>query len=123
MRWYLAVLRRYATFRGRAGRSEFWWFSLWNLVIGLALSVIELALGLGTDYWGPLGAVYALAVFLPGLAVGTRRLHDIDRTGWLQLLLFVPIIGLIVLIIFWVQRGDAAPNEFGPAPAGVAEGA
>jgi uncharacterized membrane protein YhaH (DUF805 family) len=116
MQWYLAVLKQYARFDGRAHRSEFWWFTLWSLVVSLALAVAELALDLGNDYWGPLTFTYALAVLFPTLAVGARRLHDIGRSGWWQLLMLIPLVGIIILIVWWAKDGEPSPNEWGPNP-------
>lgn len=93
---------KYADFTGRASRSEYWW---WTLFIVLA----SIATGLISDM---VSALFSLATILPGLAVGARRLHDTDRSGWLQLLWFIPIIGWIILIIWLVQEGKE-PNRFG----------
>jgi uncharacterized membrane protein YhaH (DUF805 family) len=97
--------QKYATFNGTARRSEYWWFFLFNIVAGVAISVINTKL-----YY-----VYALATFLPQLAVTTRRLHDTDRSGWWQLIGFVPLVGAIVLIAFLAQEGKS--NRYGTAPA------
>ena len=98
---------KYADFNGRATRSEFWWFIL-AIVIG---HVVVSFLGHTVD------AVFSLAVLIPQLAAGSRRLHDTDRSGWWQLLCLVPIIGWIILIVFFVQEGQTAENQFGAAPA------
>lgn len=111
MEWYLKVLRQYADFTGRARRKEFWMFTLVSVIISLVLALIDSQLPLGI-----LGAIYALAVVLPSLAVGARRLHDTGRTGWWQLLSLIPIIGTIVLIVFWATDGDPEPNAHGPNP-------
>lgn len=84
---------KYATFSGRAGRPEFWWFFLFQLLVGIATQAL-----LPT----PLPDLVSLLLLCPSLAVGARRLHDIGRTGWWQLLLLTGI-GLLVLIFFWVQ--------------------
>ena len=118
MQWYLMVLRRYAQFDGRAHRPEFWWFTLWSFIVSLALSVAELALDVGNEWAGPLTGVYALLVLVPTLAVGARRLHDIGRTGWWQLLLLIPLVGAIILIVWWARDGQPEPNEWGPRPFG-----
>lgn len=119
--WYLAVLRQYTTFGGRSHRPEFWWFTLWSFIISLALTVAELALDIGNDWAGPLTSVYGLLVLIPTLAVGARRLHDIGRTGWWQLLLLIPLVGLIILIVWWARDGEPQPNQWGPKPfAGAA---
>ena len=86
---------RYADFAGRASRSEYWWFALFNFVASFVLSLVH----------QHLGSLYSLLVLLPSLAVGTRRLHDTSRSGWWQLLWLFPVIGWIVLIIFLAQPG------------------
>ncbi|MCD9195054.1 MULTISPECIES: DUF805 domain-containing protein [Streptomyces] len=115
MHWYVDVLKKYATFSGRAGRPEFWMFTLINVIISIVLAVLDVVFG--TDPL--LGTVYSLAVFLPGLAVGTRRLHDTDRSGWWQLIILIPIVGLIVLLVFWAGAGKPHANAYGPSPQEV----
>ena len=112
MDWYLAVLKKYAVFAGRARRKEFWMFVLFNLIISIVLGIVESIIKTG----GILGGIYALAVLIPSIAVGVRRLHDIDRTGWWLLISFVPIIGLIVLIVFAATDGTPGDNKYGPNP-------
>ncbi|MCA1674673.1 MAG: DUF805 domain-containing protein [Actinobacteria bacterium] len=111
MEWYLKVLRQYADFSGRARRKEFWMFTLVSVIISLVLAIIDSQLPIGI-----LGIIYGLAVLLPSLAVGARRLHDIGRTGWWQLINLIPIIGAIVLIVFFATDGDHQPNAYGPNP-------
>ena len=115
MQWYLEVLRRYAQFEGRAHRTEFWLFVLVNVAVSLALSILDRILGTDGDYGGLLQGVYGLAVLVPSLAVGARRLHDIGRSGWWQLLLLT-IVGIIVLIVWWAKEGEKVPNAHGPDP-------
>jgi len=86
-------LSKYADFNGTASRPEFWWFILFVFIVSVVLTAI-LPL---------LGNIFGLAMLLPQLAVGARRLHETGKSGWLQLLLLLPIVGLVVLIIFWVQ--------------------
>lgn len=119
MEWYLAVLKQYTRFDGRSHRTEFWWFTLWSFIISLALTIIEIAAGLGGDWGGPLSGIYGLLVIIPTLAVGARRLHDIGRSGWWQLIGLIPLVGIIILIVWWARAGDAEPNEWGPNPWGV----
>ena len=114
MNWYLAVLKKYATFSGRARRKEIWMFILINFIIMVILSALDMALGIGL-----LSGIYALAVLVPSLAVGARRLHDIGKTGWWQLVGLIPFIGLIVLIIFFVMEGNPGDNQYGPNPKGA----
>ena len=111
MNWYLGVLKKYATFTGRARRQEFWMFALINFIIVCILSALDMALGIGL-----LSGIYALAVLLPSLAVGARRLHDIGKTGWLLLLWIIPVIGW-VLLIYWAVQPSGPANEYGPAEA------
>lgn len=115
MNWYLTVLKKYAEFSGRARRTEYWMFVLFNLIISLLLGFIEGLVG------GPgvLGIIYALAVLVPSLAVTVRRLHDTDRSGWMLLLGLIPIAGPIVVLIFMVQEGKPGDNKYGPNPKGV----
>lgn len=93
--------KKYATFEGRASRSEYWWFFLFTFLASMAAGIIS----------ETFSALFSLAVLLPSLAVGARRLHDTDRSGWFLLLWFIPFIGWIVLIIFAIQDGKE-PNRF-----------
>jgi uncharacterized membrane protein YhaH (DUF805 family) len=114
--WYPTVLRRYAVFRGRAGRPEFWWFQLVNVLILLAgLIWVEAS---GSSASRAVLNLYELAVFLPSLGVEIRRLHDIDKSGWWVLLCFVPIVGTILLIVWLATAGTPGPNRFGDGAAG-----
>jgi uncharacterized membrane protein YhaH (DUF805 family) len=117
MDWYLGVLKKYAQFEGRARRKEYWMFVLINFLIAIVLGVVDNALGLvGSSGIGMLGGLYALAVLVPGIAVGVRRLHDTGRSGWWLLIGFVPLIGAIVLLVFLVGAGNAGPNAHGDDP-------
>lgn len=95
---------KYLDFNGRARRSELWWFFLFCLIGNFALGIVS----------SILSGLFALATLLPGLAVGARRLHDTDRSGWWQLIGLIPVIGLIVLIVFFVQEGQSGDNQYGP---------
>jgi len=110
MQWYLAVLKKYTVFTGRARRQEFWMFFLFNVIISVVLSVVaSFAKGLAI-----LSVIYSLAVLLPGIAVAIRRMHDTDRSGWW---LFVPI----VPIVFALTAGTSGENKFGADPKAVAQ--
>ena len=115
MNWYLDVLKKYAVFDGRARRKEFWMFVLLNAIIEVALTIVEKVIG------GPgiLSSLYGLAVLLPFIAVGARRLHDTGRSGWWQLIGFVPLVGLIVLLVFFAQDSQPGTNQYGPNPKGT----
>lgn len=118
MKWYLEVLKKYVSFSGRAGRPEFWWFFLINLIIAIVLTVIDLQLGLmAAGGVALLSTVYQLAVLLPSLGVSVRRLHDTDRSGWWMLIMLVPLIGLIVLLVFFIMAGTPGDNRHGPNPS------
>lgn len=116
MNWYLQVLKKYAVFSGRARRREYWMFVLVSLIIVLVLTAIERATGLTRENWGILTGLYSLAVLLPSLGVTVRRLHDVGRSGWWQLIGVVPLIGWIALLVFMVQEGQPGVNAYGPNP-------
>lgn len=111
MDYYLGVLKKYAVFEGRASRSEYWFFALFNFVISIAINVIEIPLQTAILSW-----LYALAVLVPSLAVGARRLHDTGRSGWWLLIFLVPILGPIILIIWFVFDSEPGANRYGPNP-------
>ncbi|MBR0557138.1 DUF805 domain-containing protein [Ciceribacter sp. L1K23] len=107
------VLSKYATFNGRASRPEFWWFVLFVFLVNIVTSIIDSVI-FGTPL---LNSIAALGLLLPQLAVGARRLHDTDRSGWWLLIAFIPLIGWIVLIYFNIQPSQQGDNRFGPQPA------
>jgi uncharacterized membrane protein YhaH (DUF805 family) len=125
-------INRFAVFDGRATRSEFWWFYLFVVLVAmvgyvpiLILTIIGASSGdgaisgiftiLSVIFW-ILWFVVIVALYIPFLAVGCRRLHDRGQSGWLQLLLLVPC-GNIVLLVFWVLEGTPGDNAYGPKPA------
>jgi len=111
LHWYTDVLRKYAVFDGRAGRPEYWWFTLANTIISIVLDVV-----IRGNVGQVLGAIYALAVLLPSIGVTIRRLHDTNRSGWWILVVLIPIVGWIWLIVLLVLAGDRGPNRYGPPP-------
>ncbi|ACL02503.1 MULTISPECIES: DUF805 domain-containing protein [Desulfatibacillum] len=113
MNWYVGVLKNYFGFSGRAHRQEYWMFVLFNFLIMVGLGIIENILGLP----GVVSGLYSLAVFIPSLAVGFRRIHDIGKSAWWLLIGLVPVIGIIVLIIFFVLPSQPQSNQYGPVPA------
>jgi uncharacterized membrane protein YhaH (DUF805 family) len=121
MNWYLAVLKKYAEFKGRARRSEYWYFVLFNVIISIVLAIVDRVIGTHSAEtgFGVLGGLYALAVLIPGIAVGVRRLHDTNRSGWWLLIGLIPCIGLIVLIVFTVQDSQPGDNQYGANPKAV----
>jgi uncharacterized membrane protein YhaH (DUF805 family) len=113
--WYLAVLKNYAGFTGRARRTEYWMFFLINLIIVIVLDVIGMVIKVSTL----LGGIYGLAVLIPSLAVGVRRLHDTGRSGWWLLIGLIPLVGSIILIVFMATEGQPGNNQYGPNPKQV----
>ena len=119
MNWYIGCWKKYVEFSGRARRKEFWMFSLFNFLAGIVVGFLDGLLGTGSM----LSCAYSLAVFLPGIAVSIRRLHDTDRSGWWYLLVFLPIVGWIVLLVFDCLDSTPGDNRFGPNPKGAAAAA
>ena len=103
-------LEKYVCFNGRANRAEFWYSYLFNFLVSTVIGFIPGKLGM------ILTIIWSLAVLLPTLGVAVRRLHDINKTGWLLLLALIPIVGIIILIIWWCKEGDNAENQYGPVP-------
>jgi uncharacterized membrane protein YhaH (DUF805 family) len=102
----------YVNFSSRAARSEYWYWVLFNVLAQVVTEIIDNAvIGMSVTT-----AIFSLAVLLPGIAVAARRLHDVDRTGWWLLLAFVPVVGLIVLLIWFCTKGTDGSNRFGPDP-------
>ena len=122
MEWYMRVLKKYADFNGRARRSEYWYFYLINFLITFGLGFLAgLAGGINPNSSAMmipfvLTLLYSLVIFIPSLAVSVRRLHDINRSGWWLLIGMIPVIGAIVLIVFFVQDSQPGGNRYGPDP-------
>ncbi len=111
-------LSKYATFSGRARRSEFWFFFLFQMLALLVAGIIDGILGTDGGFYG----LVSLVFILPVLAVSVRRLHDTDRSGWWVLLGLVPVVGFIVLIIWYCTKGTAGDNRFGVDPTASVAG-
>lgn len=120
MNWYVKCMRKYADFGGRARREEYWMFFVFNMLFMLAAGavdgVVSAVIGMPISLFLSL---YSLAVFVPSIAVAVRRLHDTGRSGWLFLLVFVPV-GNIVLIVFLATEGVRSANCYGGDPKGTA---
>jgi uncharacterized membrane protein YhaH (DUF805 family) len=101
------LMKKYADFTGRATRPEFWWFVLAQFVASAVLSLVS----------STLATLLALGLLIPGLAAGARRLHDLGKSGWLQLLGLIPVLGWILLIYWAAQPGEPGANQYGEAPA------
>ncbi len=118
MNWYLKVISDFKDFSGRARRKEYWMFVLFNLIFGIVAAGLDEILGL-YNYefgYGPINAIYGLILLIPSLAVAVRRLHDIGKSGWMLLILFIPLIGVIWLLILLVREGELSANQYGPNP-------
>ena len=112
MNWYLKALRQYADFNGRARRTEYWMFVLFNIIFSIAANALDYILGTS----GVISGLYALAVFIPSLAVSVRRLHDVNKSGWMLLVLLIPVIGFIWLLVLMIMEGTPGENQYGPNP-------
>jgi uncharacterized membrane protein YhaH (DUF805 family) len=122
MNWYFRALRKYAVFAGRASRKEFWTFGLVHLAIIFGLTGINAAaIRFGLNFHiGQVRLTYEFAVLMPSIAVTVRRLHDTNRKGWWYLIVFVPLLGIIGLLVMAAEGSQPGENRFGPNPkAGV----
>ena len=121
MKWYLKVLRQYADFSGRARRTEYWMFVLFNIIFAIVAMILDNIFGLtaGRLPYGVFYFLYVLAVLIPGLAVSVRRLHDIGKSGWMILIALIPLIGTIWLLVLMVTDSKPGENQYGPSPKEV----
>lgn len=126
--YFLDVVKNnYANFNGRATRSQYWYFVLFYLLISIVLSLIDLyainpALGMTPEEaasGGILSVVFALAMLLPQIGLGIRRLHDTGKSGWWYLIIVIPLIGALILLYFFITDSQAGDNEYGANPKGL----
>ncbi len=111
MNWYLEVLKKYVVFDGRARRTEYWMFALFNIIAAVVLMVVGSIIHTQALY-----SLYVLGVLLPSIAVSIRRLHDTGRSGWWLLIGLVPLVGGLILLYFMILDSQAGSNEYGPYP-------
>lgn len=118
MSWFIIALKKYATFSGRARRKEYWFFVLFYIVFAIVATLIDTTTGSYDPSMGigMLGAILAIGLFVPSLAVSVRRLHDTDRSGWWLLIALIPIIGAIWFIVLMVFDSTPGNNRFGANP-------
>ena len=118
MEWYLKVMRQYADFNGRARRKEYWMCVLFNYIFTMSAAILDNILGIEMEgtFYGPLYFIYALVVLVPGLSVLVRRLHDINKSGWMFFIILIPIGGVIWLLVLLCFEGDQGENKYGPNP-------
>ena len=122
MNYFIDCLtKKYACFSGRARRQEYWLFFLFNIIAAIIVGVISSVLVSVTNVtaFAFLGTIYNLAVLIPGFAVFVRRMHDIGKSGWWWLISFIPLIGIIVLIVFCCLDSQPGENQYGPNPKGL----
>ena len=123
MSWFILAVKKYATFSGRSSRSEYWYFWLFFFLFLFAAGVVDGILGgmRTASSMGVAAAVVALALLVPAFAVAARRLHDIGKSGWWQLISFIPIAGPILLLVWFVKDSEPGANAYGPNPKGGSE--
>ncbi|PIR58168.1 MAG: DUF805 domain-containing protein [Parcubacteria group bacterium CG10_big_fil_rev_8_21_14_0_10_38_31] len=119
--YYIGVLKKYAVFTGRARRAEYWYFLLTNFLVFIGLGIVNAIVDNKLSFFGIfyIRILYSLAIFIPSLAVGVRRLHDTGRSGWWLLISLIPLIGTIWLFILLVLDSNPGDNKYGPNPKGV----
>lgn len=121
--WKKVLFENYATFDGRARRSEYWYYVLFNFILVISAWLTSFFLFfLGGFLLWPLIGLFSFITFIPTLAVSVRRLHDIGKSGVYYLLIFIPIIGQIMFIVFLFTEGDFGDNEYGPDPKRPSQG-
>jgi len=122
MNWYLKVLKQYADFSGRARRKEYWMFTLFALIFFIVAAILDNVLGTTFKIqgqslgYGWLYLILGIATILPALAVAVRRLHDVGKSGWWYFIAFIPIVGGIILLVWFCTDSQAGKNEWGANP-------
>lgn len=114
---YTYAIKNYVNFNGRARRREYWLFALFNFLIAIGISIIDMINGSYNPETGigTLGTLYGLFVLLPSIAIAVRRLHDTGRSGWWFLLVLIPLLGALILLVFFLMDSDEAGAKYGPA--------
>ncbi len=112
-----SVFSQYAGFSGRARRSEYWYFTLFNFIVTGVFSVLSSVTG--STIFSVLSGLFSLAVLIPGIAVCIRRLHDIGKSGWYLLFVLIPLVGAIILIVWYCKDSMPGENQYGPNPKEV----
>ena len=118
MNYYLKVLKQYSDFKGRARRKEYWMFTIFNIIFGGIAMTLDSVFGIAIEGvgYGPLYGIYVLVLFIPGLAVAVRRLHDIGKSGWMLLITLIPLIGVIWLLVLLLTDSNSEENLYGANP-------
>lgn len=115
MKWYLKCFKQYVDFSGRARRKEYWMFVLFNIIFSICLSIIDASI-FGMEGSAYLSTIYGIVAFMPSFAVEVRRLHDIGKSGWNLLFILIPIVGWIMLLIWFCTEGEQCSNDWGEDP-------
>ena len=113
MKYYIEALKRYVDFDGRTSVRGYWYFVLFNFIFSIGVSIFGAAMG---DYNGFLSSLYTLGLLLPTIAVGIRRFHDINKSGWNMFWLCIPLVNIALMLIWFTQKGDKGRNRYGNAP-------
>jgi len=122
--WFIKVMKNGFNFSDRARRKEYWCFVLATFIISIFIAVIQNVI-FGVSFANPevelnagdfLGLIFNLIILIPSIAVTTRRLHDINKSGWWQLIYFLPILGIFIMLYFLIKGGDKESNRFGDSP-------
>lgn len=117
--WYKKVVfENYANFNGRARRSEYWYYTLGTVILAIVAMILDNVLGIAIAPlpYGYIYLVFALATFIPSLAVAVRRLHDVGKSGWFYFIALIPLVGAIWLLVLFCTEGDHGENQYGPNP-------
>jgi len=118
LKYYVAALKKYAVFAGRATKKEFWMFVLFNFLVACVAGLADYIFGTtyGDRGTGIITSLYSLAIFVPSLAIAVRRFHDIGKSAWWIFIGFVPLIGQIWYLVLMLKSGDTVENAYGPVP-------
>ena len=119
MNWFLKCIRQYADFKGRARRTEYWMFTLVCSIISYGLQIIAPFCGDAQLIISGFLMIFGLVLLVPSFAVAVRRLHDVGKSGWFYLIVFIPIIGMIWLFVIFCTDSKYGENKWGPNPKGL----
>lgn len=106
----------YCRFQGRSSRSEYWWWVLFVAILSFCIGIVEGILGFSMTAVQATSGILSLVLLLPGLGLSVRRLHDIGKSGWWILLGLIPVVGAIILIIWFACNSEMTENRYGPVP-------
>jgi uncharacterized membrane protein YhaH (DUF805 family) len=112
---FLSVIVQYTVVKGRASRREFWMFVLAVIIVGVIFAILAAIPILGM-LAGIASFLFYIATIIPSITVGVRRLHDTNKTGWLMLLLLIPLVGWIIVLVWCAMKGNSGRNQYGPSP-------